>query len=112
MSEKRVETVKQLLDAEEEAKRMIEAARAERDARLKQAAAEAEEQIAKFAADKDAEYEAEKNKYIDSSTTESDQIKQEMSRESDTVRLSALTNKSRVVDMLFNYVTNVNVDSV
>lgn len=106
-----MQTVKKLLDAEEEAKRTIEQARAERDARLKQAAAEADSQIAKFKADKEAEYQHELSKYDSSSGSASVRIRDDAEREIKSAKYSAQENKDAVVDMLYNFVTSVNVDA-
>ena len=111
MSDKRVQTVKMLLDAEEEAKRVIEAARGERDARLKQAAVEAEEQIAKYTADKEAEYQAELGKHSSSAGTESLKIRDDADREMTAVKYAAVKNKPNVVEMLYSFVTNVDLDA-
>lgn len=141
MSDKRAQTVKTLLDAEEQAKAMIEAARSERDMRLKQAATEADAQIAKYKSDKEAEYQGEVSKYDSSSGTESTQIKADADRNIKSVTVAAGVNKPKVcllfvqmrgaslcsglltlciydsfffiqiVGMLFNFVTSVDTSS-
>ncbi len=110
MSDKRVQTVKKLLDAEEEAKAMIEKARSERDARLKQAAMEADAEIAKFKAEKEAVYNAEVTKFDSTAGSTSLKIRDDADREMNAVKYNAVKNKPAVVDMLFKYVTNVDVE--
>ncbi len=95
-----MQTVKTLLDAEEQAKALIEQARSERDARLKQAATEADEQIAKYKADKEAQYQAEVSKYDSSSGTASERIKVDADRDIKSVTYSAAANKPKVSSSL------------
>lgn len=106
-----MQTVKKLLDAEEEAKQTIGKARAEKEARLKQAAVEADAQIAKFKTEKEAEYQSELSKYDSSSGSASTRIRDDADREIKAAKYSALENKPKIVDMLFDYVTSVNVDA-
>lgn len=111
MSDKRVQTVKKLLDAEEQAKSVIETARSERDARIKQAAVEADAQIKKYQAEKEAEYKDAMSKTESSSGTESLKIRDDADREMNMVKYTAVKNKPTVVDMLFDFVTSVDVDA-
>lgn len=58
MSARPAETIQTLLDAEEAAKGVIDAARRERDARLKQASVEAEAEISAYREKRESEYQA------------------------------------------------------
>ncbi len=89
---------------------MIEKARSERDARLKQAAMEADAEIAKFKAEKEAVYNAEVTKFDSTAGSTSLKIRDDADREMNAVKYNAVKNKPAVVDMLFKYVTNVDVE--
>lgn len=108
MSGKRpAETIQTLLEAESEAKLVVEKARKERDARLKKAASEAEEEIAAYRAAKEAEYQAEVDKYMGTSGTETERIAAETEKRVADTYEATKSRKEEVVSMLISFVTNV-----
>lgn len=109
MSEKPAETIQTLLEAEESAKTVIDAARVARDARLKAAVDEADAEIAAYRARKDAEYKEKVAKYAGMSGVSADEIARGAQADVEAVRVSAGKKVAEVVEMLVGAVTKVNV---
>ncbi|KAI0563764.1 V-type ATP synthase Subunit G [Gracilaria domingensis] len=106
-AEKPAETIQTLLEAEEEAKKLIETARKERDARLKQAASEADAEINEYRSNKESEYQAQKESYAGSSKESSNQIAAESKVNIKRTINEARASKQAVVDMLVAFVKTV-----
>lgn len=106
-AEKPAETIQTLLEAEEEAKKLIETARKERDTRLKQAASEAEAEIAEYRKEKEVEYNDKKASFAGSSKESADQIAAESTQKIKRTVNEAKAKKAAVVDMLVQYVKTV-----
>lgn len=107
MTEKPAEIIQTLREADEQSKATIEAARKERDSRLKQAASEAEIEIAEYRAAKEADYKSQLNKFVGSTGETSEKIAADAKINIDKTVQAAQTNQSAVVDMLVNYVKDV-----
>lgn len=107
MSAKPAETIQTLLEAEEQAKNTIEEARAARDARLKQAAAEADLEITQYREMKDTEYKDAVKKYEGTTGETSERIAAESKQYIKSTINAAKSNKATVADMLVSYVLNV-----
>ncbi|PXF40825.1 V-type proton ATPase subunit G [Gracilariopsis chorda] len=106
-AEKPAETIQTLLEAEEQAKKLIETARIERDSRLKQAASEADAEIAEYRKQKELEYNQKKASFAGSSKESADQIAAESTQKIKRTINEAKGNKAAVVDMLVHYVKTV-----
>lgn len=109
MSEKAAETIQTLLEAEESAKTVIDAARVARDARLKAAVDEADAEIGAYRARKDKEYKEKVASYAGLSGESAEEIARNASADVEAVRESAGQRVGEVVDMLVGAVTKVNV---
>lgn len=108
MSEKPAETIQTLLEAEQEAKTLVEQARKERDARLKQAASEADQEIADYRKSKEAEYQTQLAKVSGTADETSARIKSESDQHIKRTTAAAKSHKKEVVDMLVGFVRDVN----
>lgn len=106
-SDKPAETIQTLLEAEEKAKIAIETARKERDARLKQAASEADTEIAQYRAAKEEEYQAQLKKFVGSTGATSEKIAIDAKESITLTKTAAMENQAAVVDMLTQFVRNV-----
>lgn len=111
MTEKPAETIQTLLEAEQEAKTAVEQARKERDIRLKQAATEADAEIAEYRKSKDADYQLQLAKVAGSTGEASQRIMAESKVHIKSITAAAKTHKKEVVDMLVHYVKNVNTST-
>lgn len=107
MSEKPAEIIQTLREADEQSKATIDAARKERDSRLKQAAVEAEAEIAEYRATRDREYHAEMDKSKGSTGDASKKIATDAQKNIERTLASAAGKKAAVVDMLVGYVKDV-----
>lgn len=107
MGDKPAETIQTLLEAEEAAKTAIEAARKQRDIRLKQAASEADSEIKQYRMQKEEEYQAQVKKYVGSTGETSERIASESKQNIESTVNAAKTNQSAVVDMLVGYVRTI-----
>ena len=110
-TERPAETIQTLLEAEEAAKIAIDKARKDRDARLKQAATEAETEIAEYRAEKEAEYQAEVKKYVGSTGATSERIASESKQSIKATINAAKANKNSVVDLLVSIVRDVKTNA-
>lgn len=106
-AENPAETIQTLLEAEEQAKIAIDAARKQRDIRLKQAATEADSEIAQYRVAKDAEYKSQLKKFVGSTGAVSEQIAADAKKSIEKTVCAAQANKSTVVAMLVEYVLRV-----
>ncbi|CAL0316963.1 unnamed protein product [Lupinus luteus] len=99
--------IQQLLAAEQEAQRIVNAARNEKLARLKQAKEEAEKEIAEYRAQLEREFQ----KKVSDSTGDSGANVKRLEQETDTkiaqLKIEAERISSDVVSMLLKYVTTV-----
>lgn len=111
MSQKPTETtIQTLLEAEEAAKTAIATAREARDIRLKQAATEADAEIASYRAGKEEEYQAQVKAFVGATGAVSDEIAAGAKKAiGSTIKASAV-NKPAVIDMLVSYVVSVDTD--
>lgn len=107
MSEKPAEIIQTLREADEQSKATIDAARKERDSRLKQAAVEAEAEIAEYRATREREYLAEMDKSKDSTGDASKKIATDAQENIERTLALTAGKKSAVVDMLAGYVKDV-----
>lgn len=107
MSDKPAEIIQTLRDADEQSKATIEAARKDRDARLKQAASEADAEIAAYRAAKDTEYQQKLNSFAGSTGEASERIAADAKKHIDATVEAASGNKDGVVDMLVAFVKDV-----
>jgi V-type H+-transporting ATPase subunit G len=107
MTNKQTETIQTLLEAEEAAKAVIDAARRDRDVRLKQAAVEADAEIKAYKDRKEAEYLAEVASFHGAAGDASDQIAKDAKAAIAATIASCAANKPKVVDFLVDFVTNV-----
>lgn len=107
-SAKSAETIQTLLEAEQEAKTLVEQARKERDTRLKQAASEADTEIAQYRHSKEEEYQAQIAKVHGSTDEISQRIMAESKQHIKSTTDAAKAHKQEVVDMLVSFVRNVN----
>lgn len=107
MSEKPAEIIQTLREADEQSKATIDAARKARDARLKEAATEAEAEIAKYRADREAKYQAQLSKFVGSTGETSQQIAEDAKSSIAATTSTASVNKPAVVAMLVSHVKNV-----
>lgn len=89
------------------AKTLVEQARKERDTRLKQAASEADSEIAQYRAQKEEEYQAQVQKYVGSTGETSEQIASTAKQDIKSTIAAAKSNKASVVSMLVSYVRKV-----
>lgn len=107
MTEKPAEIIQTLREADEQSKATIEAARKERDTRLKQAASEAEVEIVEYRTSKEADYKSQLNKFVGSTGETSDKIAADAKLNIDQTVTAAEANKSDVIDMLVSFVKDV-----
>lgn len=107
MSEKPAEIIQTLREADEQSKATIEAARKERDTRLKQAASEADAEIAEYRASREADYQAQLNKFVGSTGETSERIAADAKLNIEKTVDAANLNKSAVIDMLVAFVKDV-----
>lgn len=110
MTEKSPEIIQTLRDADEQSKATIEAARKERDSRLKQAASEADAEIAQYRATREADYQAQLNKFVGSTGETSERIAADAKKSIDKTVEASKSNRSSVVEMLVQYVKDVHTD--
>lgn len=108
MSEKPAKTIETLLEAEEAAKRVIDSARADRDARLKAAVDEADAEIRAFKAAKESEYQAQVESYAGSAGLTSEQIAADAKNQINATLAESGKKKPDVVQLLVDHVVNVN----
>lgn len=111
MSARPAETIQTLLEAEEAAKGVIDAARADRDARLKAAVDEADAEIGAFKAAKEAEYQAQVKSYSGSSSLSSEQIAADAKKEIEATVAMSAEKKPKVVGMLVKHVVDVDTNA-
>lgn len=107
MTEKPAEIIQTLREADEESKATIEAARKERDNRLKQAAKEAESEITDYRSTREADYQAQLNKFVGSTGETSEKIAADAKQNIERTANAAKTTKDKVVEMLVSYVKDV-----
>jgi V-type H+-transporting ATPase subunit G len=107
MSDKQSKTIQTLLEAEEAAKGVIDAARRDRDVRLKRAAIEADAEIKAYKDRKEAEYQAEVASFHGAAGNASDQIAKDAHAAIVATVAASAANKPAVVDFLVTSVTNV-----
>lgn len=110
MSEKPAEIIQTLREADDQSKATIEAARKERDSRLKQAASEADAEIAQYRASREADYQAKLNKFVGSTGETSERIAADAKETIERTVESSKSNQASVVDMLVNFVKDVHTD--
>ena len=102
-----METIQTLLTAEEESKKTVEEARKMRDARLKQAASEAETQIAAYRAEKEQNYQDQIKAVSGSTGATTEQIAADKNQSIKSIKNASKASKPAVVDMLVSFVRNV-----
>lgn len=110
MTEKPAEIIQTLREADEQSKTTIEAARRERDTRLKQAAIEAEAEITEYRTSRERDYQAQMNSFVGSTGETSEKIASDAKQSIAKTVTAAEGNKLAVVDMLVAYVKDVRVN--
>mmetsp|Transcript_13817 Transcript_13817/g.29906 ORF Transcript_13817/g.29906 Transcript_13817/m.29906 type:complete len:115 (-) Transcript_13817:219-563(-) len=109
MDKKSPETIQKLLRAEQDAARLVDEARQARNRKLKEAAKEAEAEIAMYRSAKEKEYLAEVEQYKGSSGNVAAQIAADADAKIELLQKTAKVNREEVIRMLSDLVVNVNI---
>merc|ERR1719498_1436421 len=99
--------VKQLIDAETRAKELVKQARNEKILRMKQAKKEAVDEIERYRAQKQQEFDAEGVKNTGSSTQDSERIQADTAEKLKAMKTSVEANRSKVLEILMDSVCKV-----
>ncbi|CAM8962123.1 unnamed protein product [Rhodiola kirilowii] len=99
--------IQQLLAAEQEAQHIVNAARAAKNARLKQAKEEADKEIAAFRAQMEADFQKKVAQSSGDSGANVKRLEQETAAKIEHLKTEASRISQDVVDMLLKYVTTV-----
>ena len=99
--------VKQLLDAEKRAAERVEEARRKKIQTMKRAKAEAEQDIAKFREEKEAEFRNRAQTDAGSSNDDSAAINKDLEEKLATLKTSVKKNEKEVIDTLINIVCDI-----
>eukprot|EP00164_Ancoracysta_twista_P000166 GFYU01000239.1.p2 GENE.GFYU01000239.1~~GFYU01000239.1.p2 ORF type:complete len:123 (+),score=39.30 GFYU01000239.1:46-369(+) len=102
--------IKDLMDAETQARGYISAARKQRGEKLKQARDEAAKEVAEFRQQEEAKYATEQNNVASGGGDITRRLNQETDATIDRVKREFAGQKNELVSMLLGYVTNVHCD--
>merc|ERR1712046_512939 len=99
--------IKELLAAEKEAANIVSDAKKQRQDKMKKAKEDANKEIEAFRASKESEFQAYKQKHSTGGSASSESLKKQTDEAKMELEREAAANRSKVVDLLVQYVTTV-----
>merc|ERR1712216_1036349 len=99
--------IKELLQAEKDAAKVVQEAKRKRQETMKQAKEKEAEEIAKYKADREEQFQAYKLEHSSGGTTSSERLAQQTDAAVADLQREAEANRPKVVELLVQYVTTV-----